>query len=349
MKFISRIGALCAMAACLARVGACPALSTANAEKKSGHSSHCFPALDFRMPHAAPQSVDNWWCDQKNEYAFMGFSYEVTACQSREEMKSDFQDIRSRFRGRYVRLYGFCDRQGFYNDVVEAAWSAGVGVHALIWFGFDGGDEWRRRRDALFHVLHSNPKAKFVTRVVQFGSEPLFDEAIDPYELAAEVKKAKKNLAPLHIPVTVSDLAFSYQRGYNNGAKEVLEAINVVDAHMLPFFSAEASTAKKAWPLVKNDLEWFVKHSSGKKIYLSENGWPSVTSPGVQPNSRNAVANVRNEHDYYALLDEHCPDLKAVRGGGVGWFAHTENVLLKAVDYGAEVDSVPVLEPSDID
>jgi hypothetical protein len=79
-------------------------------------------------------------------------------------------------------------------------------------FGFDGGDEWIWRRNELFSVLHSNPKAKFVTRVVQFGSEPLFDQAIDPYELAKEVDGAKENLAPLGIPVTVSDLAFSYQR-----------------------------------------------------------------------------------------------------------------------------------------
>ena len=25
---------------------------------------------------------------------------------------------------------------------------------------------------------------------------------------------------------------------------------------------------------------------------------------------------------YYTLLDEHCEDLKAVVGGGIGWFAH---------------------------
>ena len=79
-------------------------------------------------------------------------------------------------------------------------------------FGFDGGDEWKRRRDELFGILHSNPKAKFVTRAVQFGSEPLFDEAINPYELAAQVNGAKANLASLGIPVTVSDFAYSYQR-----------------------------------------------------------------------------------------------------------------------------------------
>ena len=80
-----------------------------------------------------------------------------------------------------------------------------------------------RRRDDLFNALHANPKAKFVTRAVQFGSEPLFDKAIDPYWLADEVKRARNNLASLNIPVTISDLAYSYQQvsankvGFENG------------------------------------------------------------------------------------------------------------------------------------
>jgi hypothetical protein len=74
---------------------------------------------------------------------------------------------------------------------------------------------------------------------------------------------------------------------------------------------------------------------------LLQNGWPSVTSPGVQPNSPSAVASVSSEHvcisgfwfyifynidvilqAYYTLLDQHCNYFKMVVGGGVGWFAH---------------------------
>jgi hypothetical protein len=78
-------------------------------------------------------------------------------------------------------------------------------------FGFDGDDLWKGRRDNLLGTLHSNPKAKFVTRVVQFGSEPLFDWVLDPPVLAAQVVAAKANLSSLQIPVTVSDMAYSYQ------------------------------------------------------------------------------------------------------------------------------------------
>jgi hypothetical protein len=111
-----------------------------------------------------------------------------------------------------------------------------------------------------------------------------------------------------------------------------------------------------------DDLNWFLNNAGGKKIYLSQvsyppvlilpkfqgvdrvfpqNGWPSVTSSNVQPNSPNAVANTQNEQvsvhpircmrkgcctyngqDYYDLLDSHCNDFKSMKGGGVGWFAH---------------------------
>ncbi|KAF9460335.1 glycoside hydrolase superfamily [Collybia nuda] len=275
------------------------------------------------MPSAAPTSLTNWWCAYDTEYAFVGISYEVTACQSLTKLRSDFLDVRTRFKGRYIRMYGFCDRTGFYDDVIDAAWRAGVGVHALIWFGFDGDDLWMGRRDRLFATLHSNPKAKFVTRVLQFGSEPLFDQVLDPPVLAQQVLAAKRNLSSLQIPVTVSDMAYSYNDLHaNDGGEQVLEAIDIVDVHMLPFFSTRASIANNSWPIVLTDLDWFIDNVNDKKIYFSQNGWPSVTSEGVQPNSPSAVANIQNERDYYRVLDEHCADFKAVPGGGVGWFAH---------------------------
>ncbi|KAJ7760637.1 glycoside hydrolase superfamily [Mycena maculata] len=273
------------------------------------------------MPGTTPSSVNDWWCEYSSEYGFVGFSYEVTACQSLSTLKTDFLNIRHTFNGRYIRMYGFCDNAGD-NDIVEAAWGAGIGVHALIWFGFDGGDEWMGRRDELLGILHSNPKAQFVTRALQFGSEPLFDNVLSPPALAAQVTEAKANLSSLDIPVTISEMAYGYQERESDGAKDVLDAIELVDGHMLPFFSTDASTGSNSWPLVLTDLDWFVANGQGKKIYLTENGWPSVTSDGVQPNSKSAVASVSSEQEYYQVLDEHCSYFKTVPGGGVGWFWH---------------------------
>lgn len=280
----------------------------------------CFPALDFIMPPNIPADLSNWWCNATDEYAFLGFSYEVEACQSKSQLQKDFADIRKTFNSRYVRLYGACDKDRFYDDIVDAAWDNGLGVHALIWFGFDGGNIWKTRRDSLFASLHSNPKAKFVTRVVQFGSEPLFDDVLPHAQLTSQVKAAKINLSSLSIPVTVSELAYGYQE--RGGAQDVLDAIDSINIHMLPFFARTASTSDKAWPLVMTDLQWFIDHGNGKKMYMDENGWPSVTSEGVRPNSPDAVADIPNEHGYYVLLDSHCNDLKNNAQGGVGWFAH---------------------------
>ena len=41
---------------------------------------NCFPALGFTKPQTLPADNTNWWCDPATEYAFVGFSYEVTAC-----------------------------------------------------------------------------------------------------------------------------------------------------------------------------------------------------------------------------------------------------------------------------
>jgi hypothetical protein len=45
-------------------------------------SSPCFPSADFQMPSTVPSSTQSWWCPADTEYAFLGFSYEVTACSS---------------------------------------------------------------------------------------------------------------------------------------------------------------------------------------------------------------------------------------------------------------------------
>jgi exo-beta-1,3-glucanase (GH17 family) len=272
------------------------------------------------MPGSVPSSVSGWWSDYKSEVGFLGFSYAVAGCQSAGTLKSEFKDIRNRFNGRYVRLYGACDRNGFYDDVVDAAWGAGIGVHALIWFGFDGGDIWKTRRDSLFATLKDNPRAKFVTRSVQFGSEPLFDHVLPPDALASQIRSAKGTLAPLGVLVTVSEMAYGFQS--NGGAQAVLDAVDFVGLHMLPFFSTRATTASASWSFVENDLEWINPKINGKKIIFTQNGWPSMESGSTRSSSPSAVSSVQQEETYFNLLDSKCVDLRKNPGGGVGWFAH---------------------------
>ena len=94
-------------------------------------SSGGFPSLGFQMPSSVPSSLDGWWSDYESEIGFLGFSYSVAGCtflfdanprssawntdpmryigQSSNTLNREFQDIRNRFGGRYVRLDGACD------------------------------------------------------------------------------------------------------------------------------------------------------------------------------------------------------------------------------------------------
>ena len=93
---------------------------------------YCFPAVGFKMPYATPTSLTNWWCNTDAEYAFVGFSYDISSCnfirnqcfsmmltaisfsgQSLTQLKTDFLNMRRTFNTRYVRLYEACDRKGF--------------------------------------------------------------------------------------------------------------------------------------------------------------------------------------------------------------------------------------------
>lgn len=121
-------------------------------------------------------------------------------------------------------------------------------------FGFDGSDIWITRRDTLFASLHANPKAKFITRGVQFGSEPLYDNVLPHQELAEQVILAKANLSSLNIPVTVSELAYGYQE--RGGAQDVLDAIDFINIHMLPFFDQDASTGTFRLLLLRSSESW---------------------------------------------------------------------------------------------
>ncbi|TFK71586.1 glycoside hydrolase family 17 protein [Pluteus cervinus] len=272
------------------------------------------------MPASVPSKVNGWWCDPKTEYAFIGFGYEITPCQSQDQLTQEFTDIRKRFNGRYVRLYGTCDSDGYYNTVIEAAWSAGIGVHALIWFGFNGDNAWEGRRDALFSVLHSNPKAPYVVRTIQFGSEPLYDHAIDPYALQSQVQSAQAQFKSVGITVTVSDMAYGFKTA-GDGGVAVLQTVDNVHGHMLPFFSPDATTGDNAWPIIDPDIQWLQTTAGDKKIYLSENGWPSTSYEGVQATSGAAVADVSSEAAYFNLLDSKCEYFKSFPHG-IAWFAH---------------------------
>lgn len=290
-----------------------------------GSRSSCFPALDFTMPSEVPDSLDGWWCSQQDEYAFLGFSYDTSACPSLNQIRNDFGRMRAQFKSRYVRIYSVCDRPGFYDDLVTAAWENSMGLHMLLWFGFDGTDEWIGRKISMLETLKTNPAAPYVVRAVVVGSEPLYDWVLTPDGLAEQIYDFREQLAPwtkqgdTGMQVTLSDIAYGFQ--LHNDAPQVFAAVDVSEANVLPFLDPSASTAKKALSLLKRDYKYFADRNGGKKVYYTQTGWPSNDSVW-KPNSKDAVASIAQERDYFNLLDEQCSWMKQQNGGGIGWFAH---------------------------
>ena len=80
---------------------------------------------------------------------------------------------------------------------------------------------------------------------------------------AEQVTLAKQNLSSLGIPVTVSELAYGYQE--RGGAQDVLDAIDSINIHMLPFFAQTASTCMCSFTRMV--------HYMPPHIYLSEGGF----------------------------------------------------------------------------
>ncbi|KAL9935568.1 hypothetical protein V8E36_005916 [Tilletia maclaganii] len=287
----------------------------------------CFPALDFKMPNYVPSTdaLDGWWCDMRDEYAFMGFSYDLSSCPSLRKLRNDFGRMRYQFHARYVRLYSACDRPGLNDDLVTAAWENGLGLHLLIWFGFDGGNEWHHRKRDILRTIKNNPRAPFVVRAVVVGSEPLFDSVMPPGQLAAQIMDVKQKLSAYTgkglrgMQVTLSDMPYAFQS--NGNAPSVFRAMDIIEGNILPFFDQHATTGGQAWPFVSSAYTYFQQQARGKKVLYTQIGWPSDASVW-KPNSPRAVASVKSERAFYNLMERNCEWFKAGAKGGIGWFAH---------------------------
>jgi len=258
----------------------------------------------------------------------MGFSYDLSTCPSLKKLRSDFKRMRTEFNARYVRFYSACDRAGLNDDLVTAAWENSLGLHMLIWFGFEGGNKWRTRKRDIIRTIKYNPRAPFVVRAVVVGSEPLFDWVLSPDELAQQIVDVKNKLSDYTrkgldgMQVTLSEMPYGFMAQGN--APSVFRAMDVIQGNILPFFDQRATTGGQAWPLVTDAYAYFQRQAKGKKVLYTQIGWPSDQSVW-KANSDKAVASIKSQRAFFNLLDRNCEWFKTGTKGGVGWFAHIWN------------------------
>ncbi|KIM30062.1 glycoside hydrolase family 17 protein [Serendipita vermifera MAFF 305830] len=290
----------------------------ARATKKFPDIGYQPPALKNGKPSV---SLSNWWSPLNDERGFLGFTYYTEWCQDYNTLESEFRQMRNNYNARYVRMYSWCDDDGTYiNNFIQAAYSAGLGVYATIWFGFDGDDKWIGRRDLLVRIIKTNPLAPYVIRTVDVGSEPLYDWVLEPQQLADQIYYVKSLIGSYGIKVSISEMQYGYSVQGNSDM--VLDAEDVVHAHQLPYFDNDARSGSDAKPSLVSSTDWFKSKTGGnRKIIFTQTGWP--TNANVWgPNSPNAVASVDSAKAFAKLLDGMCETFKSTTPGGVGWFWH---------------------------
>lgn len=282
-------------------------------------SGECFPRQIPNVNSSTPtQSPSDWWCPLESENGFLGFTYGVDACQDRDTLARDFSRMRSDFGVRYVRQYGSCDDDDFLDRFVSTAYSSGLGVYATIWFGFDGDDKWKGRRDRIIDFIKSNDYAPYTIRSVDVGSEPLTDGVLDPKALTDEINNVKSVLNPYNIKVSISEMQWPYSQIDN--PEELLGAEEIIHAHQLPYYGGFVKHGSDAHDSVFYSTQWLADHTgNSKKIIFTQAGWPTIDTSS---DSSHGEGSLESAQAYAQLLDSSCEALKEITPQGVGWFWH---------------------------
>lgn len=130
---------------------------------------------------------------------------------------------------------------------------------------------------------------------------------------------------------SLSPVPYGYQSKAN--APKVFAAVDVVHGNILPFFSQQASTGNSsdARKSLLDGYRYLAKQTNyQKKVLFTQTGWPSDAKVWP-PNSKNAIASVRQEARFFRLLDTLAcrQTMRTGPKGGLGWFAHiwTDSML----------------------
>jgi len=257
--------------------------------------------------------------DPVDVYAFSGFVYNIDGCTSLSQVKTNWQDMVSTYKARIVITFGGCDQSNYFTNLISTAGSIGIKIIPLVWFGYDGGDQWKARADVITKAVIANPGPVWG---VAYGDEPLYDWAAgDPSTLANAIKSMQTSFknAGLKIPVSISEMAYGYQQAMSSGAQSVIDAVDLAMINTFPYFAQDAHEggSSYSWNDFTNDINWFKKYFGNKTLLVTQTGWPSNDSVWP-PNSPDAVVSVQSEADYFNLLDKNCSYFKQ---NNIGWMA----------------------------
>jgi len=251
-------------------------------------------------------------------YAFSGFVYNIDGCTNEGQVETAFKNMVTTYKARIVITFGQCDTPNYFSDLIQIAGNAGIQIIPLVWFGYDGGDQWKTRADVITKAVINNPGPVYG---VAYGDEPLYDWAAgDPSDLANAIStmKAQFKSAGVNIPVSISEMAYGFQQAMP-GAQAVFDVIDMAMINTFPYFAQDAHEggSSYSWNDFVNDINYFKANMNGKPILVTQTGWPS-NEDVWPPNSPDAVVSIQSEKDYFDLLDKNCSYFKS---NSIGWMA----------------------------
>jgi len=127
--------------------------------------------------------------------------------------------------------------------------------------------------------------------IAAVGSEVLYRRDCSASDLIKYIEYVKKGIKNKAVPVTTSDTLTAWRN------PELVEACDIILATIHPFFSdVPAENAADALRSAYAEVE---KIAAGKKIIISETGWPTSGSP-----ERSAVPSMENAQKYFEDIYE---------------------------------------------
>ncbi|GAA6024522.1 hypothetical protein JCM11491_006687 [Sporobolomyces phaffii] len=300
-----------------------------NATSQNGTSSDtsCFPLNPSPFPSsgAPTQSRKDWWCEDRELYGFLGFSYplEVVDCADAsngfEQIDKDLKRMKSEFGSTMVRPYAVsCREVSVWENLVKACVQNEMGLIVQIWWGFaEDQTLWEKTEASIVELFESSSLAgiaPYVIHSASFGSEPIGDGVLGS-NFVSSLAKFRSKMNGFGVPVGISE---DWDRGQlNSGGKiaglgaEISKNTDVAHLHVMPYYHPDsAPLASDAWP-ARTNLD--------RPTIITQSMWSSKSGGTHGRGGHDDQANQDGFKTYWEAFSSNCAFFKEHR---VGWFVH---------------------------
>ncbi|GAA5882838.1 hypothetical protein JCM16303_002487 [Sporobolomyces ruberrimus] len=294
----------------------------------------CFPFHTGGFTNGSVPNVtrDEWWCEDKEIYGFLGFSYplEISDCSdpSNEypKIKADLERMQSEFGATFVRPYGVeCRQVSIWENLVKACVEIGMGLIVQVWWGFqDDQNLWRTGQESIYDLFENSSYADIAPYIVysaSFGSEPVGDW-VDGDEFVPDLASFRLKMNSFGVPVGISEDWDRPDRMKTNSAvsgigSEVLNNTDVAQLHVMPYYHPdEVPTIDGAWDYIKQQVEW--ARETLKQPVMTM--WSSQQGGSHGRGSHDDQSTIENYEQYWNAFNSNCEFFKKSE---TGYFVHT--------------------------